>query len=95
MLGDGIFCALIRALCTDPHGLAENPDLLSYDGGFVQSFRGQMRGFQDMLRQNLSSLFILLGWTSISVTSLMIRSMCLGSVERMVVWCVGGCGAPS
>jgi hypothetical protein len=42
-------------------GLAENPDLLSCYGGFLQSFREQMRGLHDLLKQKPSSLFILLG----------------------------------
>jgi hypothetical protein len=39
-----------------------------------------------MLRQKLSSLFILLGWSSISVIFLMIHSMYLGLVVRMLVF---------
>jgi hypothetical protein len=35
----------------------------------------------------VSSLFILLGQSTISVTSLMMQSMCLCSVERMLVLC--------
>jgi hypothetical protein len=46
-----------------------------------------MRGFHDLLRQKPYSLFILLGWSSISVTSPMMQSMYLGLVERMVVFC--------
>jgi hypothetical protein len=44
----------------------ENPNLLSYVGGFLRSFREQMRGFHDLLRQTPSSLFILLGWSSVT-----------------------------
>jgi hypothetical protein len=46
-----------------------------------------MRGFHDLLKQKPSSLFILLGWSSISIVSLIMRSMYLGLVERMVVFC--------
>jgi hypothetical protein len=46
-----------------------------------------MRGFHDLLRQKPFSLFILLGWSSILIASLMMRSMYLGLVERMVVLC--------
>jgi hypothetical protein len=35
------------------------------------SFMEQMRGFHDLLKQKPSSLFILLGWSSISIASLM------------------------
>jgi hypothetical protein len=34
-----------------------------------------MRGFQDLIREKLSSLFVMLGWSSISIASLMMRSM--------------------
>jgi hypothetical protein len=46
--GESIFCALIRAVCTDVRGPAENSHLLSCDGGFLRSFRDQMRGFHDL-----------------------------------------------
>jgi hypothetical protein len=74
-------------VCTDQHGLVEDPDLPSRCGGFLRSFREQRRGFHDLLRQKPSSLFILLGWSSISIASLMMPSMYLGLVERMVVLC--------
>jgi hypothetical protein len=45
---------------------------------------GQMRGFHDLLGQKPSTLFILLGWGSFSIASLMI-SIYLGLVERMLV----------
>jgi hypothetical protein len=63
---------------TDLRGPAENPDMLSCCGGFLRYFREQRRGFHDLLRQKPSSLFILLGWSSIA--SLMMRSMYLGLV---------------
>jgi hypothetical protein len=84
---EGIFCALIQTVCTDLHGPVENPDLLSCDGGFLQHLREHMRGFHDSLRQKSSSLFILLGCSSIKIVSLMMQSMYLGLVERMAVWC--------
>jgi hypothetical protein len=34
-----------------------------------------MRGFHDLLREKLSSLFKLLGWSSISITPLVIQCM--------------------
>jgi hypothetical protein len=46
-----------------------------------------MRGFRDLFRQKPSSLFIMLGRSSISITSLTMRSMYLGLVEKMAVWC--------
>jgi hypothetical protein len=42
-----------------------------------------MRGFYNLLRQKPSSLFILLGWSSISIASLMEWSMYLAFVARM------------
>jgi hypothetical protein len=65
--GEDALCALIRAVCTDLRGPAENPDLLSYDWGFLRSFREQMRGFHDLLRQKPSSLFNLVGRSSSSI----------------------------
>jgi hypothetical protein len=44
-----------------------------------------MRGFHDWLRRRPSSVFMLLGCSSISVFSLIIHSMYLDLVERMVV----------
>jgi hypothetical protein len=37
--GGDIFCALIRGVCTDLLGPAENADLLSCDAGFLRPFR--------------------------------------------------------
>jgi hypothetical protein len=51
MPGEGIFWALIRAAYMDLCGPAENPDLLSCDGGFLWSFSEQLRGFHDLLRE--------------------------------------------
>jgi hypothetical protein len=65
----------------------QNADLLSCDGDFIRSFREQMRSFHDLLTQKPSFLFIMLTRSSISVTSLMMRSMYLGLVGRMAVWC--------
>jgi hypothetical protein len=42
--------------------------------------------FHDLVRQKASSLFILLGRSSISIASLMMLSMYLGLMERMVVF---------
>jgi hypothetical protein len=43
--------------------------------------------FYDLLRQKPSSLFISLGWSSISVASVMMRFMYLVLVRRMLVLC--------
>jgi hypothetical protein len=51
------------------------------------TFMEHMRGFYNYLRLNPYTLYILLGWSSIRITSLMKRSMYLGFRERMlVVW---------
>jgi hypothetical protein len=68
MPGEGRVSVLIRAVWEDLYDPVENPPRESCEGGFLQSFRG---GIHDLLRQKPSSLFILLGWSSISVTSLM------------------------
>jgi hypothetical protein len=52
---------------------------------FPGYFRVQIRGFHDLLRQKPSSLFILYEWSSISMASLMMRSMYLVFVESMQV----------
>jgi hypothetical protein len=44
----------------------------SSEGGSMLSFREQMRRFHDLLRQEPSFLFILPGWKSTPVASLMI-----------------------
>jgi hypothetical protein len=41
------------------------------------SFKSQVRGFLNLLREKPSFLFMLLGWSSISNTFLMIWSLCL------------------
>jgi hypothetical protein len=51
----------------------ENPTRESCEGGFLQYFREEIWGFHDLVRQKLSSIFILLGWSSILITSLMIH----------------------
>jgi hypothetical protein len=46
-----------------------------------------MRGLNDLLRWKISSLFLLLGWRSISITSLMIHSKYLFFVAKMqLLW---------
>jgi hypothetical protein len=50
------------------------------EGGSLQSFREQIRGFHDFLRQKL----ILLRWNSISVASLMIPSIYLQIISVIV-----------
>jgi hypothetical protein len=71
--GERILYSMIGAVCTDPRGPAENTDLLSCD-----YLSGNGCGFRDVLRQKPYSLFILLGWRSISIASMMMLSMCLG-----------------
>jgi hypothetical protein len=56
MPGEGIFYALISAVCTDLHGPIEGPDLLSCDGGFLQFFREQMRSFMTYSDRRLKYL---------------------------------------
>jgi hypothetical protein len=87
VLGEGIFCALIGAVCTVLRGPAETSNLLSRDGGFLRSFKEQMRGFHDLLRQKPSLPVHIVGME----LDLSMRYMYLGLVERMAVWC----GAPS
>jgi hypothetical protein len=45
---EGTFCTLIRSGCKDVLGPAENPNLLSCDGGFARSFVEEMTGFLDL-----------------------------------------------
>jgi hypothetical protein len=46
-------------------------------------FRVRMRGFHDLLREKPSSLFMLLGWNSIYIASLMIWSIHLDFLARI------------
>jgi hypothetical protein len=48
-----------------------------------------MKGFDDLLWKKLSSLIMLLGWISLSVTSLMIWSVHLDFLASMLV--TGNC----
>jgi hypothetical protein len=52
-------------------------------GGYLCPLRQRMRGFHDRLRQMSLSLFVLFACSSVSMTSLIIRSMYL--VDRMLV----------
>jgi hypothetical protein len=47
----------------------------------------RMRGFYDLLRDKPSSLLLLSGWSSMSIASLMIRSMHLDFLARILVLC--------
>lgn len=47
-------------------------------------FRVLIRGFHNLLKDFPSSLFMLLGWSSISVTSLLSWSQCLYFLTRML-----------
>jgi len=53
---------------------------LSLERIFFLFFKVWIRGFQDLLRVTHSSLFTLLAWISIAVTSLIIRSL------RRIYW---------
>jgi hypothetical protein len=55
---DPVASCLTYQPCLDLRNLV---DLTSCSGGFL---REQMRGFHDLLRQNPTSLFMLLGWNS-------------------------------
>jgi hypothetical protein len=49
----------------------------------IRSFREQIRGFYNLLRQKSSSLFMLKGWSTTSTASLTMCSMYLAFVVRM------------
>jgi hypothetical protein len=66
---------MIRAMCLGLRGPVENTTRESFEGGFLPYFTLQMRGFLDLLWQKPSSLFVLLERSSISVASLMMRSI--------------------
>lgn len=66
-----------------PYGLSLQP----LAGGSFCSFRAQMRGFCDLLREQIFSLFMLLWLSSVSITFLMIQSMCLDHLARLLVLC--------
>jgi hypothetical protein len=53
--------------------------------GFLHPLRACTRGFHDQLKQRPSSLFMLLGCSSISKASLIIQSMYLDLEERVLV----------
>jgi hypothetical protein len=46
---EGIFCALIRVVCTDRHDPAENPHLLSCDGRFLWPCQGHQNSCSCLL----------------------------------------------
>jgi hypothetical protein len=71
-IASGLDCQVCMDLCS----------LVELVSGFL---REQMRGFHDLLRQKPISLFMLLGWCSISVASLTMRSMYWVLVARMEV----------
>lgn len=52
-----------------------------------RSFRVLMRSFCDLLRQKPSCLFMLFRWSSSSVSSLMIQSVCLDIMTRILMLC--------
>jgi hypothetical protein len=52
------------------------------------SLRSQMRGFHDLLREKPSSLLMLLGWSSISVTSVMIQPLLFRSYISPLLPCL-------
>jgi hypothetical protein len=57
--GEGTVGTPMRAVCMDLYGPVENPAIEFCEGGVLQSFREQMRGFCYLPRQKPSSLFIL------------------------------------
>jgi hypothetical protein len=59
--------------------------LTSWAGGFLRTSREWISGFHDWLRQRPSSLFMLFGCSSISVASLINRSIYLDLVDRILV----------
>jgi hypothetical protein len=78
----------MRGVCPGLDDTVENLSRESCKGGFLWSFREQMTGFHGLLRQNPTSLFILLGWSSISTSNIW--------VWWRGCWCYeAGCGAPS
>jgi hypothetical protein len=74
----------VRVVCLDLCDTLENPTRGLGEGGFLQSFIEEMRGFHDFLRQTPYPVFILLKWSSVLVTSLLILSV--GLVESMLVF---------
>jgi hypothetical protein len=76
-----------RAMCLGLSGPVENPTRESFEGGFLRYFTRQMRGFLDLLWQKPSSLFVSLGRSSISIASVMMRSIHVGAVERILMLC--------
>jgi hypothetical protein len=63
---------------------------------FFVSFREWMRGFYDLLRENLSSLFMLWWWISISIISLMSQFLHLDFLARKLApaYKITGCDNP-
>jgi len=59
--------------------------LILKDGAFLHFSRVCNSSFSDLLREKPSSLFMLSGWSSISVSSLMICSMYLAFMPRILV----------
>jgi hypothetical protein len=53
-------------------------------GEYFLPFFQSLNGFHDLLRENRSCL-LMIAWSSISVTSLMIQSMCLDLLARIIV----------
>jgi hypothetical protein len=66
--------------------LAYKPSGEPYDESILCSLRELMRGFHDFLRQNISSVLILLGQISISITFLMIRSNITSGRKMSILW---------
>jgi len=63
--------------------------------GLLSFFQVCRSGFHDFLREKPSPLFMLLGWSSISITSLMMHSIHLDFIVRILVswnwvWCECG-----
>jgi hypothetical protein len=63
----------------------ENSSRVSCQGGFILSFREEMRGFHDLLKQKPSTVFILLDKAQSHVTFLLMWSIYCSLMERVVV----------
>lgn len=66
--------------------LVYKPSGEPYDESILCSLWELMRGFHDFLRQNASSVLVLLGQISISITFLMIRSNITSGKKMSMLW---------
>lgn len=75
---DSRVVALIRAVYKDLHGKVDKPTRELEYPMREASLKEGMRGLHDLIRQKPSPLFTLLGWSSVSVTFLIIQFIYLG-----------------